>query len=494
MPISETFIQNILSNTKLAERHTLSDKVYEDEPILIKASQMANYTPPIYRKMREIALNNPTLPENVLFYKQAKFMESVEDDYEYNEPFLRYYPTYRALSDKQLRGYFSWRTRVRKGEIRKTSLSFVYIYIYELINGIGYTDPTDGFMKLCEFWSYYSTLDQRAELYMHRWLTDFCIYYDLPNDYLQQIPNATPKSDISVLLDYTNASDEAVFQAMMQLSSYHFDSSKFFLTHPKDCTFVTAEVFRALDRHYCKYEALHKRERFFGSYCEGTRSLFAGAVFYDHLRRKDYAYSIGSMQQYIQAGAQFRYSAFLPFTSKMQPIGAILKTVDSKMRIAYSFKQSVKDGNISDDWKKIIDECIDNYLLKKRFESAKRIEIDLSVLQGIRNDALLTQEKLLIEDQTEDEPYDHATEDVMENGKTQQSILSAVQILFIACLLENKDFDELLKENATVSSILADEINELLFDIFLDQVIFFDGDIPHIQEDYIDELKGYLNL
>lgn len=39
-------------------------------------------------------------------------------------------------------------------------------------------------------------------------------------------------------------------------------------------------------------------------------------------------------------------------------------------------------------------------------------------------------------------------------------------------------------------SLLADAINEKLFDLFGDTVLAFDGDTPEPVGDYIEELKG----
>ena len=72
---------------------------------------------------------------------------------------LHYYPTYQSLTDPELRGYFSWRTKLRRGDVQKTSLSYAFLYIYELLNQIGVTDPVDGYQKLKNFQSVYGGLD-----------------------------------------------------------------------------------------------------------------------------------------------------------------------------------------------------------------------------------------------------------------------------------------------------------------------------------------------
>ena len=78
------------------------------------------------------------------FYKQAKFMEDYEDDYQGEVGEISgYYTTYHDLNEKQLRAYFTWRSEIRKGIYNKACTSFIYIYIYELLCGIGASSTYD---------------------------------------------------------------------------------------------------------------------------------------------------------------------------------------------------------------------------------------------------------------------------------------------------------------------------------------------------------------
>ena len=92
-----------------------------------------------FMEMRRIACLSPAAGyrvgsgdslQAVLFYKQARFMENFEDDYEGNAPFSMYFPSYQMMSCEQLRTYFTWRSQVRRGVVRQNSLSYVFLYIY----------------------------------------------------------------------------------------------------------------------------------------------------------------------------------------------------------------------------------------------------------------------------------------------------------------------------------------------------------------------------
>lgn len=186
-------IDSILSDPRLANSRAFSGKMYEDEPILRTGSQMKNYLPQRYRDMKALArpvydgfdYRRPS--ETELFVLQARFMESWEDDFPFNGSFERYYPTYSMMNDSQLRGYFSWRTHVRKGQIEKTSLSFAFVYIYELINCVGASTPQECFDLLYAFWIKYRELDPEIDRYVKSWLRDFVIYHDLSPALIESI-------------------------------------------------------------------------------------------------------------------------------------------------------------------------------------------------------------------------------------------------------------------------------------------------------------------
>ena len=137
-------IERIMAEARTHQSARFSNKIYADEPILKTGRQMQNFLPDQYRKMREISRwqDDPKggagrwLSEAELFYRQGLLMADFEDDCPYNGTFKSYFPTYNAMSDRQLRGYFTWRAQVRRKKVEETSTSFAFLYLYELICGI----------------------------------------------------------------------------------------------------------------------------------------------------------------------------------------------------------------------------------------------------------------------------------------------------------------------------------------------------------------------
>ncbi len=481
-------LQSVLTKIKQSKNKNLSEKVYQDEPILMRASQMENYTPAMYQKMRRMAVQLVTKTESEVFYKQAKFMEYFEDDCYFKGEFHRYYPTFRGMTDAQLRGYFTWRTQVRKGDIRKTSLSYVYVYIYELLHVIGYDTPQEAFLQLMHFWNVYQVLDPCVVNYKIRWLKDFCIYYNLPKDFLQKIEKNESKGAVQVLLNSDSESDADVFASLASLSTYRILDSAFYKANKEEFEAVTTLVVHELNQYYQNNSRFSSTERFFGTFCEGKRMLFSGAVFFDRLRHENYSYQLSESEKYTVDKGIWRYSHFVCYTGKNQPAGNILRSIDSKLRIKTGYKKQIKTGAINEEFSKIIDRCIEDYYIKKRFRAAEKIEIDISLLATIRKDANETCESLLTESQEETEKV---IIDVVPVNKTG---LQDLHFQFLLRLLKKESCDDLLQQSGMYVSILADAVNEALFDQFGDTVICFEGDTPVIIEDYIEDLKGFVGL
>jgi len=119
------------------------------------------------------------------FVKQAEFMADFEDDYsERNVPFLHVYsPTYKSLTDTQLRRYFTWRTEVRKGIVKNIETSYAYLYVFELLNNIGVESFEQGIMELINFWVKFRKHNVHMDEAFKRWITDYFVMGDFPHDY-----------------------------------------------------------------------------------------------------------------------------------------------------------------------------------------------------------------------------------------------------------------------------------------------------------------------
>jgi hypothetical protein len=476
-----------LSNTKKFE-NLIKTIVYKDEPILTTAADLLEFTPPRYRQMRRIAKENRVYLESdpTIFYKQGKFMEDFQDDYEYTGEFFRYYPTYQSMNDRQLRGYFTWRTKVRQGIIERTSLSFVFVYIYELINGIGTASPMEGYTKLKTLWEAYSPIEPKINRYLAQWLKDYVIYYGLDRSLLENMPGMDFNNATAVLLDYQSHEPEEVFNALNSLSPYNLQNSSFYKQYPDEVRYVVFSAFDSLSQYHAKHRKNSLLEKFFGKVFESDYSIFHSAVFCNPLKIKDATYEVSQAHRFRCRKGRWSEERFFHYKEKNKEIGKLLKAVDFFMRKHYDFRYSLKMDNITKLYTKTILDAIESLEQDKRRRARVEVKIDVSKLDGIRSSALVTQERLITESDLEDE----IPEAVTPVDELNPCNLTATEYDFVKCLLIGEDYQDLLNNSGIMESVIVDSINEKLFEIFDDNVIDFNGLRYEVYEDYLEELKG----
>lgn len=399
-------IQNLIKtiNKKFTNNDSTVSKIYRDEPILKTAAQMANFTPPKYREMRNFVKSSPVFYASdaaQIFYEQAKFMEDHTDDYQYNGEFQSYYPTYRYMTDQQLRGYFSWRTKVRDGIIDKTSLSFVFVYIYELLMQIGVSSAEEGFYKIKNFWKIYKDIDPKINHYIKFWLKDYVIYNDLEKHLLDDFSDIHFDHAVLTLINCHSHSASEVFSALNSVSSYDLEHSRFYKLYSDDVEHVVYHVFTELTEYYHKKRKSTICEKFFGKIVTNPYVMFRSAVFYSHEKHKDCVYEINAICKYRCKDGKWTYERFVFPKDRNKDIGELLKTIDFLMRQEYDFKSALKVDKVKKVYQDIIQKVTRGLLEDKKKKSVPKIEIDISKLQTIRKTALETQNKLIVEDSEE---------------------------------------------------------------------------------------------
>lgn len=95
-------------------------------------------------------------------------------------PFMSYWPTYDAMNKAQQAWYFYWRSQVRNGQAPNTDLSYIFLYIYELLCGIGWKEPAEGQHQLLWLWSSYQERYPKLTRYLSDWAFDFAWRHNIP--------------------------------------------------------------------------------------------------------------------------------------------------------------------------------------------------------------------------------------------------------------------------------------------------------------------------
>ena len=449
-------IERIMAEARTHQSARFSHEVYADEPILKTGRQMQNFLPDQYRKMREISRwqEDPKggagrwLSEAELFYRQGLLMADFEDDCPYNGTFKSYFPTYNAMSDRQLRGYFTWRAQVRRGTVEETSTSFAFLYLYELICGIGVDDPLDGFSKIKAFWDAYRTFEPGIDRFARVWLQDYAVFHGLDPKLLRdsktvmfdnalielrravrdlapapapsaQVPKRRKTSEPTLPLPPDEAREERLMAAINALSTYNLNNSRLDRGRHRDLRHVACAVYVRMARYYDTHRKTGIVASLFGEETTMPYTMFASAVFFAPNRHEDCEYRLDPIHIYRCQNGFWECMRIHGSRQKSSKLGEMMRACDQRLRLALDPAHPLKEEKVPKYLAKIIDDEIVAWLSWDAAHQPVKIDIDLSQLGHIRSAAAQTREALLIDEEREDDVPVEAEATLIEQPNTE---------------------------------------------------------------------------
>ena len=427
------------------------------------------------------------------FYRQAVFMQDYEDDAPWSGEFVRYFPTYHDLTTQQLRGYFAWRTGVRKGVFQPIAASAAYIYLYELLNGVGADSPEDVLRKLRAFEVGYLDSgigDQRMRSNLRRWMLEYAVVNDLPPELVREYAEAemmARDASLAVLRRPEAYSDDEVFSALCVFGGKKAAESPVIKPDPVRGRHLFSEAWRTAAA--CRWQGKRLFTLCFGE--KKTRRWYplSNAVYYAQKRPEDREYVLSECRSFRCKDGLWTVRAFETLSFDKARLQGFLHETDARLRRYLKTGRYLRETP-ADAWAiPYIDAVIEADKKAAMEASRPRITIDLSGLEQIRRDALATRDSLLTEEEL-GEP--EALVETPAEEKTSDLPLDPVQIRIVRALLQGEDVTGLLKANRLMPSMAADFINEALFDEVGDTVLLCEEDRLTLVDDYIEELEQIL--
>lgn len=451
-------IERIMAEARTHQSARFSNEIYADEPILKTGRQMQNFLPDQYRKMREISRwqDDPKggagrwLSEAELFYRQGLLMADFEDDCPYNGTFKSYFPTYNAMSDRQLRGYFTWRAQVRRGTVEETSTSFAFLYLYELICGIGVDDPLDGFNKIKAFWDVYRAFEPGIDRFARVWLQDYAVFHGLDPKLLRdsktvmfdnalielrraardlvpapapsgQTPKRRKTSEPTLPLPPDEMREERLMAVINALSTYNLSNSRLDRSHHRDLRHVACAVYVRTARYYDTHRKTGIVASLFGEETAMPYTMFASAVFFAPERHEDCEYRLDPIHIYRCQNGFWECMRIHGSRQKSSKLGEMMRACDQRLRLALDPAHPLKEEKVPKYLAKIIDDEIVAWLSWDAAHQPVKIDIDLSQLGHIRSAAAQTREALLIDEEREDGTPVEAEATLIEQPNTESA-------------------------------------------------------------------------
>lgn len=522
---------------RLRSNAAFSKTVYQDQPIIMTGSQLKSFVPDAIREARQLAKQGYARNLSVVdvFYEQARLLAGYEDDFEFIGTFSHYYPSYEDMNNEQLRGYFAWRTKVRHGNIEQGSLSFAYVYLYELINLIGVSSAQDAYDTLLAFGTAYRRFDTRFGQLFDTWLDDFVIYYGLDAGLLRTRSFAKRDAAFDVLLHHEMHAEGELFDALVTLGGYAIMDSPFFVEHEAELRHLVAHAYRAAAQHHAKLKTTLPA-KLAGRLKNERLWLFERAVFANPLNITSAEYQISPHDTVYCRGAAWFRTRYENLEYPISWITQLLETCECILRDVYAYPNTLERKLTTKYLLKAIETRANGLAEETRLREERAVHIDFSQLDHIRAAAEVTCEKLIVDEEgpavisteapeacvppvisseaaegreveksrssrfSSSDAGDFSTTALHASGRNDNdssdasSPLAPDEAALAIHLLAGKNIKEFEREHVCIASVLVDSINDKLYDEFADICIDATGDEPAIIEDYAPELRTLLGL
>ena len=447
-----------------------------------------------------------------IFYEQAMLMQGFTDDYAGITPLMAYFPCYQQLTDTQLRTYFTWRTQVRAGVINETSTSYAFLYIYELLNQIGSKNPTDGLAKLVTFWLAYREYDKIIDRYVLAWIKDYHVYYEVNQSFTDFVHAHNLVQHYPQIFCY-----DANFEPFFTISKYDITKSKFYTAdHEPLITECFDYLLKQLRTQFSATNQLFEDLIFYPLPRNVIWTPFESAIFYHRNKHeKDFvttprAVELSIREHYTYQDGQWRHQTTMLSEHGKQLVGYLLKAMECSLREILKFKYKIKANYDIIDTKTLsrfnevgitdlpafISRTVQEFYAEK---TRKIITVDLGNLGRIRDEALETQEKLIIPEDEQPVVIDapvatkvDVTTDVSGQNNPWvelKNLLTMVEKEALKVVLSGGWLAKFAREKLVMLEVLVDGINDKAMDTVGDAILEVEEDVLVYEEYENDVLR-----
>ncbi|WP_459954114.1 TerB N-terminal domain-containing protein [Paenibacillus pini] len=491
----------------------------------------------------EIELDLSPVEEFPFYTKEHEFLlqatewtERVEDEVPF-VPFMSYWPTYDEMMESQLKWYFYWRSEVRKERYLDNDLSYVFVYIYELINGIGWDKPEEGYALLLKIWESYRARYRQLNGYLADWVSDFVLVHglDIPLiDILAQSQTSLKGEllNIELLRMLKEEPSRLTLEMLSALSDYDMFRSKFYnSTGRLDLELYIPKVIALVDSYMLKTNEVNLINMLHpGEEKTVERYLFRSAMYDPNLYGRTVMLTCVPLQQYLPLRVYvtqlFKYTENI--LRELRGFKGRLRGIELEPEVKKLIKRYVTNEftrakktppSISIDSAKLTALQLDTEVVRNMLtiedenETAKPtgIEIKMDIESEIENEQLSTKEieytdnepmqldtqvpnmlessPLQVNSGNEHEIISWNTEGMDEEWQLFASLLSTSHLDILATLMEKGPYhglSQVAEAHGTMPALLIDEINEASMETIGDLVI--DGE--QIMDEYISYFKN----
>lgn len=409
------------------------------------------------------------------FFRDMKLFSEKEGREVPFVPFMTYFPTYDSMDSQQKSWYFYWRTEIRKGHFINTDLSYIFIYIYELLSGIGWTDATEGYDKLNTIWMQYRESYHQLDHFLLAWTFDFAYLYGI--DYITpniSFHNLRYQSTMADILINSHVNDETLklpVELIELLCDYSFRRSKFYKDgHQLLMEAAIPQVISLVDK------ILQRKNN------KGILLLYGPKEAEKQIHILFQNAICPNANEQIELEIK-RYTSYLQLR---EFINEIVRFTENTLREIYKSRGRLRGVTVDKDIEGLIKKFLEKeYSPKKPLEKNNKkntLKLDVNSINELRKQSDAVREALEVPEENTVGTKELLTD--LEEVKNLLGDLSTQERNLLDDLYQNQW--ECSSNNEKV--ILANKINEQAYKYLACALIVFENDELVVEDDYRDEL------
>lgn len=389
------------------------------------------------------------------------------------------------LTAAEASSYFYWRAESRAGRYQKTSLFCVFMYIYELINGIGWTEPMNGQRQLIMIWKLYRSEFPELASYLIDWIVDFSFVHGVNLDIMDVVagyPEYVSKFAINEALRQRLQETPARIPSdiLFQLCD---DTADYDPSIREQIEFHLPRIIGWYSNQFHKEHGVSLSERFEPSEQESVQRIVFQHAMHAGSERTIEHYSV----------------PYLDNKPLREWVSGIIRYAENKIRLASSMKARYRQTSLTP----YMQQCIDQYFTAYQAQALRKernIQINEATLLSLQEDTEQVQQMLSITDSAEPEedpppmiltmPEEELlrTEGGESWGQVRQR-LQPIHAQLLTLILQGASAAELVQvaaAHSTMLELLLDEINEIAMETL--------GDLLIDETDIVEEYRELINL
>lgn len=250
----------------------------------------------------------PVTSIRVVWKRSSQF---IKDSLRYREPvtkpvpyvpFRQYWPTFQSMSQEQIAYYRWWRTEWLSGRKVPVDLSYIFVFVYELINCSYEEDPYKAYQLLCRLFESYREEEPTLWNYAE-WVGDMAWELRLEEDAIAWYGRDETTYDIALSLAQDRGIRVLPVEVLMRAfgirPSVHFSRHADELTTLLESAFVEADEWCRTTQQRSFLDALAG-----SGATKVTRDLYRSAVIERRLMRSGPRYTVYRGTTSVVAGIQ----------------------------------------------------------------------------------------------------------------------------------------------------------------------------------------------